>query len=464
MSQQIGRNDPCLCGSGRKYKHCCLRAVDAMETQWRQLRAAEGRVIPELWTTALTEWGADGFHEAQRRFYDGFEVPVEFEADREYEGLFLTWFALRFAPHRWRGAAPPTAALLYLERARDLSDLERRFLAAVAVRPVSFHHIVGVDPGRSIDLEDLLTGEQCRVVERSASQVARPGGVLFARTLTLDGVSILVGCGSTLIPPTYRLDLHDVRDRLTRGADQLTTEQALALDDVLRRYYLGVADQIHHPPAPKMQNTDGDPLAPTTLHFELQCTPDDAFEALRTLSAVESDPAVLLEGAERDANGRMQAFRVDWTKPGNRLHRSWDNTILGHLEVDGRSLTASVNSRRRAQRLRREIEKRLKGRVMFLRTVEESIDAMMAQARAQPQPEPPPEAPEYAEQLAAINERHWADWLDMNVPALGNQTPREAARTDDGRRRLAALLDEFEWRAQEGDPIQVERLRSILGL
>jgi SWIM/SEC-C metal-binding protein len=22
----VGRNDPCTCGSGRKYKHCCLRS------------------------------------------------------------------------------------------------------------------------------------------------------------------------------------------------------------------------------------------------------------------------------------------------------------------------------------------------------------------------------------------------------------------------------------------------------
>ncbi|MDY0130910.1 MAG: SEC-C metal-binding domain-containing protein, partial [Methanosarcina vacuolata] len=24
MSKKIGRNDPCPCGSGKKYKHCCL--------------------------------------------------------------------------------------------------------------------------------------------------------------------------------------------------------------------------------------------------------------------------------------------------------------------------------------------------------------------------------------------------------------------------------------------------------
>jgi hypothetical protein len=40
-----GRNDPCPCGSGKKFKLCCLRAGDAaLETPgalaWRRLRRA----------------------------------------------------------------------------------------------------------------------------------------------------------------------------------------------------------------------------------------------------------------------------------------------------------------------------------------------------------------------------------------------------------------------------------------
>jgi uncharacterized protein len=27
QSQRVGRNDPCPCGSGRKYKRCCLNAA-----------------------------------------------------------------------------------------------------------------------------------------------------------------------------------------------------------------------------------------------------------------------------------------------------------------------------------------------------------------------------------------------------------------------------------------------------
>ena len=39
-----GRNDPCPCGSGKKYKHCCLNAVSALaaapaDLTWHRLRA-----------------------------------------------------------------------------------------------------------------------------------------------------------------------------------------------------------------------------------------------------------------------------------------------------------------------------------------------------------------------------------------------------------------------------------------
>ncbi len=29
-----GRNDPCSCGSGKKYKHCCIEKPDSHENLW----------------------------------------------------------------------------------------------------------------------------------------------------------------------------------------------------------------------------------------------------------------------------------------------------------------------------------------------------------------------------------------------------------------------------------------------
>ena len=43
-----------------------------------------------------------------------------------------------------------------------------------------------------------------------------------------------------------------------------------------------------------------------------------------------------------------------------------------------------------------------------------------------------------------MTRRYWESWLDTRVPALGNKTPREAARSAGGRERLEALLSGFE--------------------
>lgn len=40
-SAQPGRNEPCHCGSGRKYKHCCLAKDDAKASAARAKAAAE---------------------------------------------------------------------------------------------------------------------------------------------------------------------------------------------------------------------------------------------------------------------------------------------------------------------------------------------------------------------------------------------------------------------------------------
>ena len=45
--QDIGRNDPCHCGSGKKYKQCCLAKDEAKERAAREKAAAEGPATAE---------------------------------------------------------------------------------------------------------------------------------------------------------------------------------------------------------------------------------------------------------------------------------------------------------------------------------------------------------------------------------------------------------------------------------
>jgi len=45
---KVSRNDPCPCGSGKKYKRCCLSAADTQEFEYRRWRQVEAGLIPRL--------------------------------------------------------------------------------------------------------------------------------------------------------------------------------------------------------------------------------------------------------------------------------------------------------------------------------------------------------------------------------------------------------------------------------
>jgi hypothetical protein len=63
--------------------------------------------------------------------------------------------------------------------------------------------------------------------------------------------------------------------------------------------------------------------------------------------------------------------------------------------------------------------------------------------------------------------KHWDAWIDTKVPALGNRTPRQAAKTLRGRERLEALLSDYERSAERSRSAfvpDIAELRRILGL
>ena len=86
-----GRNDPCPCGSGRKFKQCCLRARDADDAARMRLRTTEGVLVPALFAYAAGEFGGDFFAEAweefrgsiRRWFHPGQAAKLDWAHDRE---------------------------------------------------------------------------------------------------------------------------------------------------------------------------------------------------------------------------------------------------------------------------------------------------------------------------------------------------------------------------------------------
>src|SRR5262249_39164768 len=160
-----GRNDPCPCGSGRKFKQCCLRQRDAEDAARIRLRTAEGVLIPALFAYAADEFGPAFLQEAWEEFFLWEDVPEEIESSREFGTTFDPFFVFSFAPDPADGLPdgwPAEALALHFlhHEVESCPDEHREFMEQAGRSPASFFVVEAAVPGRTIDLRDILTGRR----------------------------------------------------------------------------------------------------------------------------------------------------------------------------------------------------------------------------------------------------------------------------------------------------------------
>jgi len=124
-------------------------------------------------------------------------------------------------------------------------------------------------------------------------------------------------------------------------------------------------------------------------------------------------------------------------------------TVLGNIEIKGRSLIVNVNSAARAERAIAMLCAALGRLVAAPLTQIQTVEQMMAQQRNGPRPasEVPPEI--QTKLVHATLDKQYRALLEQPVPMLGNLTPRAAARTKSGREKLAVWLKHLENRSRQ---------------
>lgn len=393
------------------------------------------------------------------------EVSKQFSWTSDEQMIFMPYFLFHWDPEcigKRKRALPEggvvAQAFLHTDGNR-LTELQRQILEQAMKQPVSFYQVLSCKPGESFDLTDILTGSQTSVKEHRASQQSQPGDILYGSLWTLPGITVL-GCSAPIkIPLSWKAEIIGLRRRLRkRIAKQnrtLSGKDLLRYADEIRATYLLIRDSFNVPP--KLSNTDGDPLVFHTLTFQIESL-ENALEALAPLAEGRSKKE-LLDEAEFDKEGKLRSVAFDWLKEGNSKISSWDNTILGSINLAEHSLVAEVNSEKRANRLRAEIEKRLGAAATHQGTVAQTVNEMLAKLPKRDRKGVKIDEetvddilrdPEIRRQIQEKVQKQVEAWAYEKIPALGGQTPVEAVRDPDGREIVEALLLDWERRAKDG--------------
>jgi uncharacterized protein YecA (UPF0149 family) len=478
LLMSIGRNDPCYCGSGKKYKKCCLSETPLPARQdsevWLNMRRTEGKLVEMLMPLATQYYGKEPMSEAIREFFAWPEEDIVME-DRLFilEQTFVPWLLFNWEPDSHEPCLKKFGEIVfakhYLKNHRhELSDFERQFIEANLKTHYSVYQVQKIEVGESMTLFDILREVTVTVIESRATQSLQVGQLIMARVLTMEGDSVCFGTYPIPLPGSDRLVFDDFLMQ-RHGGKRLITQELFEYDIEIRDLFIALADEAMSPNMPELHNTDGEKMVLSEVQFNLKVSVQEAFDALCDLSIFQTREEILKEAAV-DADQTLSKVSFRWCEERDQKNHAMDNVLMGDIEISKGLLIIKVNSNERVTQAKKIVKQRLGKGAVYRDTHQETAEEFFEKVQAMPKETDEPdinELPEVQALLKKMHDDHWKRWPDMTLPALDGKTPREAAKTEAGRRRLEILLTEFHSSnvtSRAPFPVDLHYLRETLGM
>jgi tetratricopeptide (TPR) repeat protein len=409
----IGRNEPCWCGSGRKFKQCHLHrtAEHPLEERAAWLyRKAGGYLSEGPWrdfVVAVAEERA-AYTEDEEALEEAFRDPIVGDVVLFEGGAFAE----------------------FLEVRGDLLPADERLLAEQwLLVERSVFEVTAVRPGEGLTVRDLRTGDVHEVRERAGSRQLGSGQLICTRVVPAGTTMQILGG----IEP---IELHERDDLLTLLDSEPEPEQLVAF--LSRRFS-----------PPGLVNSDGDPIV------------------LREVVLTPSRPEVLMAALDHTYR------RVDGTDEPEWIHERFIDgmdRICATLRLAPDGLHIHANSDQRMDAVLSTIRALDPEAEVVSEERQPMPDVREAARLARERPRTggqsvalDQEAPEVQEAIAKHIRDYEQQWLDLSIPVLGGLTPRQAASDPTRREDVIQLLASF---PSEENPtmMSASRIRTALGL
>ncbi|KJB91226.1 hypothetical protein N826_31570 [Skermanella aerolata KACC 11604] len=348
----------------------------------------------------------------------------------------------------------------------------RRYLEALRRSVMSLYEVVGTAPGRHFMARDLIRGgEPIEVTDKLASQSLAHWDHIAARMLPVGSEMHMAG---GVVPLTFE-DSRALLDEFARA------RKSFVRSVKRRAEQLGVpgGDVDHYPvedavlgemaplftqawlarslrsvlgrSMPNLVNFDGDSLIFSETRFPVQ-DPARAGEIERRLDGL---PDLVRDEGEPPAwtwlTDAPPTGAVPGASSGAVMIKTYDvqgGRVLGSVRLDRAAVVLQTNSVERAERGRSWLAEALGPLVTAPLTALQTPEQAMAERAAEGNDHPPPELPLPPEEMAAllreVEDRHYREILSQPIPMLDGKSPKQAARSKAGRRKVVEWLKVLE--------------------
>jgi hypothetical protein len=425
MDPKPGRNEPCWCGSGKKYKKCHLAADESHEVSDGEPEIVEpgcdsystlARNLHAQLLKAAPKWhNAADFTQAHQLYFD--REPVEMDPeDPELDG-FLEWYL-----HDFRSArSGRTLVEEYLNKHRArLNGQERAMLEHWCLLRFGLYEVDSIKDGVGVDLKDLCTGDRYFVHDVTSSRSLVRWDCILARIGEYEGTWQFLANG-TMVP-------RNLLDELLGVIESGSHEAEISRAEFVRRNshrMFRIVEQLHRDRLRNLQfrTRDGEPIELCGAVYQVL----NQGELMNALFSAE-------EFREFRDPDDPQAHHFEWAEPAT----DGTFTIKGRIEIRKNYLRLECSSRSRHECGKRLLQSNAGG---FLHHLGDSIETWAPRRKASGKPMPQKlESGVPMEIIEEFKARHYSTWPDHPLPALDGKTPRDAVKTEAGRRAVFDLI------------------------
>lgn len=493
----LGRNDPCICGSGVKYKNCCLGKTDASraagylniaaDLQWQKIRQTEGELMQNMRDYFADKMSEERLAIAELLFFANAEFPDQV-IDAFFATVYDVWFYFDMPPLIDIGTgtdnmnAKPLAMQYLMSHKKYLSDFQIKFLETACAAYYSYYRVVAIEVGKSITLYDLMLDEEVTIKENKGTYQLEEGGIVLGKIIKIDDQAVSLAIYPYMLLASYGTRIIQMKHYFLEYKDRKKVTPKLLIQEdsmhILRMEYFEMVRSLIAPPI--LKNSDGDYIEFHELKFEIDMIPEELFDTLFHLTLEEDiEKDGFIKQMQRDKKGKIIKFELPWNKFIKNKAKAKNTlgsvVVMANIIVekdDSKSnysfMQIDTNSKKRAKKVEKDLYKLLGERIKSFSVNVISMDELSQKPRSE-EDDGFIDSDEMNEIIQQMAKRHWDDWLDEELPALNNMTPKEAVHDKKGLELLEELLLFFETKSNNegGNTLfnpDVKQLRKRLGL
>ncbi len=390
MNKKVGRNSPCPCGSGKKYKNCCANLAEVIEFSadpW----VKSNQLMTELKVKLEDNYSRD-IKKVRR---DAMQSFLRFTTDEnnmapDYEAIFSDWLwlDLKLKDEKTIGQVYDEQNVVMAPVLKEaLHSLNRSFLSIYSVK-------ASID--NFLQITDLFSGEDRKILLKEPWETEiTPRILLLGRVVTIMGNHIFSGMVLVL---------------------QAAEDQELFLREHVKHW-----QALGNGSIPEMFKNHGEVLLGLFDHaFHKKLI---RLQELYSLSLTPTEKEALLTGLlSSEYNLAFQIEDFNWYKP-NALNDRYCRIAVGE-----ESTLISADFLKDLDEMKK-----------LVHAAAGKVEMKMVHSKL-------------AESISPDDMRWWflimkdqetERWLSTPLVDLENQTPKQVLTEPDGKERIITLLEEF---------------------